>query len=84
MHDSDGKTIPVVGPVTIRFIGGPSASAKIDRFFILNNLTTRINNPEITCDFQWTSFIHFKKGIHSFHNRICYSVKPIFLCVPSQ
>lgn len=69
MHDSDGKTVPVVGSVTIRFVRGPSAPAKVDRFFVIDNLTVTIDNPEITCDFQWASFIHFKKGIQLFHDR---------------
>jgi len=68
MHDSDGKTIPVVGSVTIRFIGGTSTPAKEDRFFILDNFSTRIHHPKISCDFQWASLINFKKGIHVFHD----------------
>ena len=68
-HVSDGKTIPVVSPVTIRFIGGSSAPAKEDWFFVLDNFSCRIHHPKISCDFQWTSFIYFKKGIYVFHDR---------------
>lgn len=55
-------------PVTIWFIGGSSATAKKYGFFVLDNLTGSIHHPKITCDFQWASFVHFKKGIYVFHD----------------
>lgn len=80
MHDSVGKTVPLVGAVTKWLIGGSSATAEEDRFFILNDPPLGIYHPEVSADFQRTAFIHFKESFYILHRNpglICKTYLPV-------
>lgn len=68
MHDSAGKTVPIVGAVAKRLIGGSPATAEEDGFFNLYDSPVGIYHPEVSTDFQGTAFIHFKESFYILHH----------------
>lgn len=64
---SAGESIAVVGVITVGFIGGSPAPAKIYRPLIFNDLPGCISDAEITGDLQGSSPRYFKYGVDVVH-----------------
>ena len=57
-----------MGPVTIGFIGGLPAPAKVYRFFVLNDPSIRAYKAIITGNFKRTACIYFEKSFIIIHD----------------